>query len=181
MTTLGTTNQPDLATQLANEVYWKEVFATNEPQKEIKLGTRYRTLPGWFPMKKNPRGHVRTRKPLVGDLLIHLDTDPDVKAISEFAVKIQFRHHRPYGSITIEEHIPDIAVIDGKGKVFVIDVMPHHVALSMPWFGRRKSSLELHYGKLGAKYLTFDETRIHLTPLFQNLRLMWKGRTEGCE
>lgn len=178
----GSAHQADFATQLANEVYWKEVFGpNNEPQKEIKLGTRYRTLPGWFPTRKNPRGEVRTREPLVGDLLIHLDTDPDVKAISEFAVKVQYRHYRPDGSITIEEHIPDIAVLDGKGKVFVIDVMPHHVALSMPWLGRGKSSLERHYGKLGAKYLLLDETTIHLKPLFQNLRLMWKHKRRRHE
>jgi hypothetical protein len=169
--------EPSLATRLANEVFWKEVFSPGkEPKREIKLGTRYRTLPGWFPTMKNHKGEVRTREPLVGDLLIHLDTDPDVRAISEFAVKVQYQLLRPDGTITIEEHIPDIAVIDAKGAVFVIDVTPYHVKGTMPWLEMRKPSLERHYAKLGAQYRLVDETTIHLKPLFQNLRLMWKHK-----
>ncbi|MHC2574677.1 hypothetical protein [Rhizobium leguminosarum] len=168
---------PTFEQQLANEAYWRKVFSDdNVPLIEIKPGTHYKTLPSWFPSRKNPRGEIRAREPLVADLLIHLDTDPKIKRIHEFAVKIQYRYHKLDGTILVKEHIPDICVFDATGAVFVIDVMPFAVQQTMPGIQNRKASLQRHYAGLGAKYMLLDETTIHLRPLFQNLRLMWRHK-----
>jgi len=167
----------DLETRLANEAYWKEVFGPNNvPQKEIKPGSRYITIPGWFPTTKSSRGEVRTREPLMADLMIHLDTDPAIRMVAEFPIKEPYIATKADGRKVVSEHIPDLAVLRSDGAVFVIDVMQYHVQLSFSGIDRKRGDLERHYAKKGAKYLLLDETTIRLEPLFSNLRLMWRHK-----
>ncbi|MDX1200621.1 hypothetical protein GOL94_25090 [Sinorhizobium medicae] len=170
----------DLETQLFNEAFWRDVFGPdNEPQREIKPGSRYRTLPGWFPTKKNVRGRVRTREPLMADLMIHLDTDPATRVVAEFPIKTNYHVRRPDGTVLTKEHIPDLAALRRDGRVFVIDVMPWSVQQDIPWIQRRREALTSHYAKLGARYLLLDETSIRLQPLLNNLKLMWMHKSSG--
>ena len=174
-----TKTQPkiDFEAQLVNESYWRDVFGPdNEPKKFILPGSRYITLPGWFPTTKNIRGEVRTREPLMADLLIHLDTDPMVRVIAEFPIVEPFVSHNARGKVNVSEHIPDLAVLRTDGSVFVIDVMTYHVRKTMRDAEQRRIDLTHHYEKKGAKYLLLDETTIRLQPLFFNLRLMWKHK-----
>jgi len=172
----------DLETRLANVAYWKEVFGpSNKPQKEIKPGSRYVTIPGWFPTHKCVRGEVRTREPLMADLMLHLDTDPAIRVIAEFPVKEAYVATKADGRKVVSEHIPDLAVLRSDGAVFVIDVMPFHVQLSFPNINRKRADLERHYVQKGAKYSLLDETTIRLEPLLSNLRLMWRHKQNRHE
>lgn len=172
----------DFETQLANEARWLDVFGPdNEPKKVIKPGSKYVTLPGWFPTSKNIRGEVRTREPLMADLLIHLDTDPAVKVIAEFPIVEPFVSHTANGKAVVSEHIPDLAVLRADGAVFVIDVMPFYVRKTMRSAEQRRTDLTHHYAKKGARYLLLDETTIRLQPLFFNLRLMWQHKQSRHE
>ncbi|WP_105432313.1 hypothetical protein [Neorhizobium sp. T6_25] len=177
-----TTNYSDFEKDLENEAYWKAVFGPdNEPQRDLKPGTRHTTLLGWFPTKKCVRGEVRTREPLMGDLLFHLDTDPAIRVIAEFPIRQLFDAHKADGTQVVKEHIPDLAVLRMDGAVFVIDVMPYHVRKSIRGMAQRRADLRQHYSKLGATYLLLDETTIRLEPLFSNLRLMWKHKQSNHE
>lgn len=172
-----TTNYSDFEKDLENEAYWKAVFGpTNEPQREFKAGTRHTTLLGWFPTRKCIRGEVRTREPLMGDLLFHLDTDPAIRVIAEFPIKQLYDARKSDGTPIVKEHIPDLGVLRADGAVFVIDVMPYYVRKSIRGMDERSAILRRHYVKLGATYLLLDETTIRLEPLFSNLRLMWKHK-----
>jgi len=173
---------PDFETQLANEAFWRRIFGPgNGPVKEIKPGSRYITLPGWFPTNKNVRGELRTREPLLADLLIHLDTDPAIKTIAEFPMEVPFVSHDGKGKAENSEHIPDLAVLRADGAVFVIDVMPFYVRKTMRGVEQRRTDLTHHYAKKGARYLLLDETTIRLQPLFFNLRLMWQHKQSRHE
>jgi len=168
--------------RLANEAFWKEVFGPdNVPVKEIKPGSRYRTLPGWFPTRKNVRGEVRTREPLMIDLLLHLDVDSDILVVAEFPFKRQIRYRRPDGSISTKDHIPDVAVLRRDGLVFVIDVMPFNVQVGRLDLTSRKAAMRKHYRALGARYLLLDETTLRLQPLLSNIKSMWMHRKTNDE
>ncbi len=170
----------DFETQLANEAFWRDVFGpNNQPQREIKPGSHYRTLPGWFPTRKNVRGQVRTREPLMSDLMIHLDTDPAIRVVAEFPIKTIYRARRLDGSVVAKEHIPDVAALRRDGRVFVIDVMPWHVQKSIRGNERRRDALTAHYEQLGARYLLLDETSLRLQPLLNNLKLMWMHKSSA--
>ena len=163
-------------TRLANEAFWKEVFGPdNKPQKEIAPGSRYRTLPGWFPTKKNIRGEVRTREPLMIDLMIHLDTDPDIRIVAEFPIKQAIDCKDAHGEIKTEEHIPDIVALRRDGSVLVIDVMPFNVQAARRNTSRIRDARTVHYRDLGAKYLLLSETTLRL-PVLKDLKRMWMHR-----
>ncbi len=182
ITTLPHQPDLDLETRLANEAFWKEVFGPdNLPQKEIKPGSRYVTIPGWFPTQKCIRGEVRTREPLMADLMLHLDTDPAIRVIADFPIKEPYVANKADGRKVVSEHIPDLAVLRSDGAVFVIDVMPYHVQLSFPNLNRKRADLERHYAQKGAKYSLLDETTIRLEPLLSNLRLMWRHKRNRHE
>ena len=141
----------DFEKQLENEAYWRATFGPdNEPQREFKPGSRHTTLLGWFPTKKCVRGEVRTREPLMGDLLFHLDTDPDICVIADFPIRQLFDFTRSVGTKVVKEHIPDLAVLRRDGSVFVIDVMPYYVRKSIEGMDQRRGDLRKHYAKLGA-------------------------------
>lgn len=170
----------DFENQLSNEAFWREVFGPdNEPQREIKPGSRYRTLPGWFPTSKNVRGQVRTREPLMADLMFHLDTDPEIRVVAEFALRTDYLVRRRDGTVVTKEHIPDLAALRRDGHVFVIDVMPWSVQQNIPSTERRREVLTTHYAKLGARYLLLNETSIRLQPLLNNLKRMWMHKSSG--
>lgn len=172
----------DFETVLYNEAWRERVFGPdNQPKKFIKPGSKYVTLPGWFPTSKNIRGEVRTREPLMADLLIHLDTDPAVKVIAEFPIVEPYVSHTASGKAVVSEHIPDLAVLRADGAVFVIDVMSYHVRLTNAGAEQRRIDLTRHYAKRGATYLFLDETTIKLEPLFPNLRLMWRHKQSEHE
>lgn len=172
----------DFETQLENEAYWRAVFGPdNEPQRELKPGSMHTTLLGWFPTKKCIRGEVRTREPLMGDLLFHLDTDPAIRVIAEFPIRQPFVSNQGSGKGIVKEHIPDLAVLRADGAVFVIDVMPYYVRKSFRGMDQRRADLRRHYSGLGATYLLLDETTIRVEPLFSNLRLMWKHKKSKHE
>lgn len=168
----------DFETQLSNEAFWRDVFGpNNEPQLEIKPGSRYKTLPAWFPTSKNVRGRVRTREPLMTDLMIHLDTDPAIRVVAEFPIKTNYRARRLDGTVVTRQHIPDLAALRKDGRVFVIDVMPLNVRRLLRGNERRREALVAHYAGLGAQFLQLDETSICLQPLLNNLKVMWMHKS----
>lgn len=170
----------DFETQLSNEAFWRDVFGpNNEPQREIKPGSKYRTLPGWFPTSKNVRGRVRTREPLMADLMIHLDTDPAIRVVAEFPIKTNYHARLLDGTVVTREHIPDLAALRRDGRVLVIDVMPWNVQQETPGIRRRTEALAAHYEQLGARYRLLDETSIRLQPILNNLKLMWMHKSSA--
>ena len=170
----------DLSRRMENEAFWRGVFLDNEPKKEIKPGSRYVSLPGWFPTRKNPRGLVRTSSPLTRDLMFHLDTDPDIVSIADFPVKTVYRSKTSTGFV-MREHIPELAVARADGSVFVVDVMPINVQTTIPSVVRRTEELKSTYYEQGATYLLLDETSLHLEPLLSNLKRMWKHKQNDHE
>lgn len=158
--------------------YWNEVFSvSNEPKKEIKPGSRYVTLPGWHPTRKSVRGIVRTREPLMADAMIHIDTNPFNLAVAEFPVIVGYRNSRG----RYREHVPDLAVRRRDGSVVVIDVMPFYVQRHLGWPERRSLQLMKVFAQLGAHYRLLDERTLHMKPLINNLRLMWRHKHIACQ
>jgi hypothetical protein len=169
-------NNHDFETRLANEAFWKGVFGPdNKPQKEIAPGSRYRTLPAWFPTKKNIRGEVRTREPLMIDLMIHLDVDPDIRIVAEFPAKQNVEYRDAHGKIKTEEHIPDLAALRRDGLVFVMDVMPFNVQAARRNLSALRAARTAHYSDMGARYLLLSETTLRL-PILADLKRMWMHR-----
>lgn len=163
-----------LKKELENEAHWKHVFSSdNFPHKTIKPGSRYKTLPGWFPSSKSVTGLMRTSQPLMHDLFIHLDTNPEVVAIAEFPEEAEYWTIATNGEPILRSHIPAAAVQTQNGLIVVFDVEPYHVQEEKPWLPQRTADLQAHYAALGAHYHLLDERTIHLRPVFDNLRLMW--------
>ncbi|XAZ22445.1 hypothetical protein LVY75_27090 [Sinorhizobium sp. B11] len=170
----------DLSKRMGNEAFWRDVFQNGEPKKEIKPGTRYISLPGWFPTRKNPRGLIRTSSPLTRDLMFHLDTDHEIVSIADFPVTTTYRSKTPTG-FKVREHIPELAVLRRDGAVFVVDVMPLNVQPTIPFIRQRTIDLKSAYFDQGATYLLLDETSLHLEPLLGNLKRMWKHKKSDHE
>lgn len=170
----------DLASRLANEAYWQDVFRNSEPKREIKPGSHYVSLPGWFPTRKNARSRVRTRSPLARDLMFHLETDPDVVAVADFPVETSYRSRTASG-FRVELHVPEIAALRRDGSVLVLDAVPLHVQLTKPGIRQRTADLKEAYLDLGATYRCLDETSLQLEPLLSNLKTMWKHKQTGHE
>lgn len=161
-----------------NQDYWNEVFSErNEPKKEIKPGSRYITLPGWHPTNKSVRGIVRTREPLMADAMIHIDTNPFNVAVAEFPVAAGYRT----ASGRYREHVPDLAVRRRDGSVVVIDVMSFHVQRHLGWPAHRTLRMKEFFADLGAHYRLLDECTLHMRPLIDNLRLMWRHKRIACQ
>ncbi|MBO0129642.1 hypothetical protein [Agrobacterium burrii] len=161
-----------------NQKYWDEVFSeANEPKKEIKPGSRYITLPGWHPTRKSVRGIVRTREPLMADAMIHVDTNPFNVAVAEFPVAVGY----PTASGKYREHVPDFAVRRRDGSVVVIDVMPFYVQRYLGWPEHRTLQMVKVFAELGAEYRLLDERTLHMRPLIDNLRLMWRHKRIACQ
>ncbi|KIV64837.1 hypothetical protein SZ54_3088 [Rhizobium sp. UR51a] len=160
--------------QLENEAHWAHVFSpANFPHKTIKPGSHYKTLPGWFPSSKSVNGLMRTSQPLMHDLFIHLDTNPDVVAIAEFPEEAEYWTIATNGEPVLRSHVPAAAVKTRAGHVVVFDVEPVYVQEEHDWLPQRTADLKAHYAGLGAHYHLLDERTIHLRPVFDNLRLMW--------
>lgn len=170
----------DLAKRMDNEAFWCGVFQSSEPKKEIKPGTRYVSLPGWFPTWKNPRGLIRTSSPLTRDLMFHLDTDHEIVSIADFPVRTTYRSETSTG-FKMREHIPELGVLRRDGSVFVVDVMPLNVQPTIPLIRRQTRELKSVYFDRGATYLLLDETSLHLEPLLRNLKRMWKHKQNDHE
>jgi hypothetical protein len=161
-----------------NQDYWNEVFSEgNEPKKEIKPGSRYITLPGWHPTGKSVRGIVRTREPLMADAMIHIDTNPFNMAVAEFPVSVGYRTL----SGKYRERVPDLAVRRRDGSVVVIDVMPFHVQRHLGWPEHRTRQMREIFADLGAHYQLLDERTLHIRPLIDNLRIMWRHKRLACQ
>lgn len=160
--------------QLENEAHWAHVFSpANFPHKTIKPGSHYKTLPGWFPSPKSVNGLMRTSQPLMHDLFIHLDTNPEVVAIAEFPEEAEYWTIATNGEPILRSHVPAAAVRTRTGRVVVFDVEPVYVQEGRGWLPQRTADLKSHYTGLGAHYHLLDERTIHLRPVFDNLRLMW--------
>ncbi|ACE91167.1 hypothetical protein RHECIAT_CH0002210 [Rhizobium etli CIAT 652] len=159
--------------RLKNQAYWDEVFGEgNVPKKEIKPGSRYVTLPGWHPTTKSVRGVVRTREPLMADAMIHVDTNPFNMAVAEFPVSVGYRA----SSGKWREHVPDLAIRRRDGSVVVIDVMGFYVQRHLGWPARRTQAMREIFTVLGAHYRLLDERTLHMRPLIDNLRTMWRHK-----
>jgi len=159
--------------RVKNQAYWDEVFGQESaPKKEIKPGTRYVTLPGWHPTMKSVRGIVRTREPLMADAMIHVDTNPFNTAVAEFPVSVRYRT----SSGKWRDHVPDLAVRRRDGSVVVIDVMGFYVQRHLGWPAYRTRVMCGIFADLGAQYRLLDERTLHMRPLIDNLRTMWRHK-----
>ncbi|NTE55802.1 hypothetical protein G6M78_12050 [Agrobacterium tumefaciens] len=168
----------ELHKRTRNQDYWDEVFSdANEPKKEIKPGTRYITLPGWHPTRKSVRGIVRTREPLMADAMIHIDTNPFNMAVAEFPVSVGYRT----ASGKYRERVPDLAVRRRDGSVVVIDVMAFYVQRHLGWPEHRTRAMREAFADLGAHYQLLDERTLHMRPLIDNLRIMWRHKRLACQ
>jgi hypothetical protein len=164
----------NLKKKLENEAHWKHVFSSdNFPHKTIKPGSHYKTLPGWFPSSKSVSGLMRTSQPLMHDLFIHLDTNPEVVAIAEFPEEAEYWTIATNGEPILRSHVPAAAAKTRSGLVVVFDVEPFYVQEEHTWLPQRIAELQAHYAGLGACYHLLDERTLHLRPVFDNLRLMW--------
>ncbi|MBX5303176.1 hypothetical protein HJB93_28755 [Rhizobium sp. NLR12b] len=168
----------ELHKRIENQAYWNEVFSeANEPKKEIKPGSRYKTLPGWHPTRKSVRGIVRTREPLMADAMVHVDTNPFNVAVAEFPVVVGYRT----AAGKSREHVPDLAIRRRDGSIAVVDVMPFYVQRHLGWPAHRTEQLREIFVDLGAHYQLLDERMLHIRPLIDNLRLMWRHKRLACQ
>lgn len=157
-----------------NDAYWNRVFSSNSLHFDAEA---FPASPGWFPMSKTPEGMVFPRSALMRDLLVHLETDPDVVAVALYPEAAEYWTIATNGEPTVRPHVPDVAVRRRRGAVSVIDVgdrLP--IGSDATWVDERTIDLQVHYEGLGAQYYLLEEGAIHLQPLFDNRRDMWQHK-----
>ncbi|MDC7741215.1 hypothetical protein [Rhizobium binxianense] len=161
-------------TRLSNQAHWNPVFSSDNVEHRWVASDN---PTGPFPTSKSALQMVRPRSPLMRDLLIHLDTNPDVVAIAAYPEEADYWTIATNGEPTVRTHVPDIATLRRDGRVIVIDVVTSVEREKNP-FGieQRTADLKAHYRGLAAEYYLLDEKAIHLQPLFDNRRDMWQHK-----
>ncbi|MBY5511866.1 hypothetical protein [Rhizobium leguminosarum] len=159
--------------KLENEAHWKHVFSSDNFEHRWVASA---SSPGCFPTSKSALQMVRPRSPLMRDLLIHLDTDPDVVAIAAYPEETEYWTIATNGEPTIRTHIPDVATLRRGGRVVVVDVVLSTDRKGGATIEQKATDLKAHYRGLGAEYYLLDEEAIRLQPLFDNRRDMWQHK-----
>lgn len=144
------------------------------PLWEPEWGTMYRTLPVTFPTDKAAGGQIVARLPLMADGLVHLDTDPAIKAIAAYPMTIEYFSPRRNNTSVKREHVPDVAVLRADGSVVFIDYVPVNEQAEKAWIAKRTQVLRAHIAAHhGCSYAVHDELCLLAKPLFPNLKTMW--------
>lgn len=147
-----------------------------------KWGTLYRTLPVTFPTAKCAQLEVFARLPLMADGLIHLDTDPEVEAISAYPMSIEYLSPLTDFKSVKKAHVPDVAVRMRGGQIIFIDYIPCNEQEANPWIERRTFALKRHCeNAMGCLYVVHDERCVLANPLFQNLKVMWRHKQTAAD
>lgn len=161
-------------TTLGNQAHWKPVFSPDNIEHR-RVAWDNPVAP--FPSSKSALHMVRPRSRLMRDLLIHLDTDPDVVAIAAYPEEPEYWTIATNGEPTVRTHVPDVATLRRDGRVVVIDVVtPIERKKDGLLLEQRTPDLKAHYLGRGAEYYLLDEEAIHLQPLFDNRRDMWQHK-----
>ncbi|MBY5346017.1 hypothetical protein [Rhizobium leguminosarum] len=167
---------PNFNAALKNAAHWTPVFASDH-FPHVSSWTLARTTYQPVPCSKSVNGLVRIGTELMRDLLIHLETNPDVVAIAEYPEEAEYWTIATNGEPTVRNHVPAVAVLTIDGSVAVIDVMSAEAQeKSSAFVDQRTCDLTDHYEALGASYVLLDETTVRKQPMFDNRRHMWALR-----
>lgn len=154
----------------------------DQPKRDFPPRKRHATLPGDFPTKKAAAGLVRTRLPLMGDGLVHFDTDPRWVRIAPYPVRVAYEAADDRGRFVVCEHVPDLGARDRDGNTVFVDYVPWSIQRQRPWIAARAATLRRVFAdELGASYAVHDERSLHVQPRFSNLKTMWKHKLHGTD
>jgi hypothetical protein len=161
---------------LFNNPRWNHLFSEDShPCRPIPAGSAHDRT--WIPCSKSASRLVWAYSDLMRDLLIHLETNPDVVAVAEYPEETEYWTIATNGEPTVRTHVPAVAARMRDGTVAFIDVMTSDAQKrAHAMVDQRTSDLADHYGRLGAAYLLLDETTIRKQPAFDNRRHMWALR-----
>lgn len=166
---------PIIDPHFQNAPQWNRLFSEdNCPCLPSSRDTARST--GWTVCTKSKKGLVWASSPLMRDLLIHLETTPDVVAVAEYAEEIDYWTIATNGEPTVRRHTPALAVQMSCGTVAFIDVMTLEAQERAHGVDRRTWDLADHYRRMGACHLLLNETTIRKQPAFDNRRHMWALR-----
>lgn len=131
-----------------------------------------------FPMRKSADPIVIARTKLMRDLLMHMETDPDVVVVAAYPEEVDYWTIATNGEPNLLTHVPDMAVLRSDGTVAVIDTVSRASRRKEgPRLAQRTADLKAHYATVGASYYLLDERAIHLQPLFDNRRDIWQHQS----
>lgn len=142
-----------------------------EPARRVM----HKTLPGIAPSLKVEGGYVRTRLPLMLDGMLHLETNPSVKRIRPYPIRIEYSSDQASEMFKMRDHIFDLGVELRSGGRLYIDYVPLAIQQERPWIKERTERLqELTRDELGADYAVHDERMLYVQPRFANLKVMYQ-------
>jgi hypothetical protein len=133
------------------------------------------SLPGIAPSLKVEGGYVRTRLPLMLDGIIHLETNPDVKHIRPYPIRVEYASDQTSDMFKMRDHIFDLGVELKSGRRLYIDYEPLAIQQERRWLKERTARLqEVAREELDADYALHDERILHIQPRFANLKVMYQ-------
>lgn len=151
--------------------------ANHEPVFDPPKRVQHRTLPVEFPTRKCPAGGVRCRSPLMADGLLHLDTDPNVLAISPYPLIASTWVEIEPGVEDRLEHFADVAIRRRDSSVVFLKYESYEIQKERPWLENKARVLADYYRDvLGCAYRVLNETSLRIEPRLSNLRTMWQHR-----
>lgn len=153
----------------------------HEPLKKIPRRKKRGPKAVEFPSRKNvSNGNIRASSPLVAELLMVLEADPEVHRISSFPVEVNYEVYGPYGAVRLEKHIPEIGALMRDWTVAFMDAIPLADQNEHKWLVSRGARLnETVIANHSATYAIMDEIDLHQEPRRWNLWQMFRHMTFG--
>lgn len=141
----------------------------NPPFREM-----HKQLPVHFPTRKCAHGLIRARSPLMGDGLMHIDTDPQVIGIAAYPVTFTYVSGSEKGELSNRELIPDLAILFKDKSTAFVQFNSIKEQRSQPWFDRKVQEVKRHVAEhYDSTFSVMDERGIRAQPRFDNIKVMW--------
>lgn len=151
--------------------------AQHEPVYYPPKRVRHKMLPVEFPTRKCVSGSIRCRSPLMADGVLHLDTDPDVVAISPYPLTAEAWIEIEPGVEDRLHHFADVAAKRRDGSVVFLKYENFYMQEERPWHANEAKALADYYLDIfGCAFRVLNEASLHIEPRFSNLRQMWQHR-----
>ena len=148
----------------------------HQPVFQVPKRKKGGTTANHVPSRKSVSGRgIRAAQPLMRDFLWHLEVDPSVRLISPYPLQLEYQTYDRYGPSGTAKHIPDLGILKRDGSVVYCDIVPEAI-LQEQWYRERRRPLleEAYFDQCGAGYSILTELSIHIQPLMNNVRRLWR-------
>jgi len=97
----------------------------------------HKQLPVHFPTAKCAHGLIRARSPLMGDGLMHIDTDPQVVGLAAYPTTFTYVSGNERGELANRELIPDLVILFKDRSTAFVQFVSFKEQHSRPLFQRK--------------------------------------------